>query len=457
MNKKIICIIVLLIILFQYIVFRCKHNYTERYEDMPISYSFPIDVVVTWVDSSDKEWEELRNSLSEKPIDFDRFPDQNVRSDTELQRCLASILRFAPWVRYIWIVTHRAQIPLCVKNNEIDLKKIRIVHHDQIYKNLNDLPTFNSLSIESNIHRIQGLSEHFIYFNDDVYMLNYNFPSDYFSKYGYPLYNLKTELNLGLTEHSSAWKNISEFNIFRVGLNHMSIPLTKTIMDEAESVSYGLWSATSSSKFRDHSNIPPIGLSVINALNANLAVKNMYPMFYRYIQNKNDNFNDLPPYINLCSNAYNPDIIRQIDRLLSPNNPRIVDDNILIFSNFEEDLTGLYDSHDLLLAKNIAVVVIDNEYDVRNIRFAKSMIGAGVTNYQILSELDFANFKIHLANTIIVLDENTQYLDTIKNNFKTFQFETFQDRANKYQHIDFDPTLFLLQQNRLRKLYKGKI
>ena len=62
-----------------------------------------------------------------------------------------------------------------------------MVNHSDIFDNVNDLPTFSSPAIEANIHKIPGISEHFLYFNDDIFLGQPIFPEDFISTKGYKL------------------------------------------------------------------------------------------------------------------------------------------------------------------------------------------------------------------------------------------------------------------------------
>ena len=127
----------------------------------PINSKFPVDVVVTWVDGTDPTWIHAYEQYSKKPIDRERFVDVD-----ELYYCLKSIESYLPWVRYTFLVTMRPQKPKYLE----DFPNVKVIHHDQIYSNTDWLPTFNSQSIETQLANIPGLSEHFIYFNDDVFI-----------------------------------------------------------------------------------------------------------------------------------------------------------------------------------------------------------------------------------------------------------------------------------------------
>lgn len=138
--------------------------------------SHPIDVVFTWVDGTDPVWKNTKAQHEDKDTSSDvlanvRFNNAADAPDIELCTAIKSVLKNMPWVRTIYILTMRPQMPLCLLGklrHEYTSGRIRLVHHDQIWPNPNDLPVFNSVAIESNMHRIPDLSEHFIYFNDDM-------------------------------------------------------------------------------------------------------------------------------------------------------------------------------------------------------------------------------------------------------------------------------------------------
>jgi len=83
-----------------------------------------------------------------------------------------------PWVRNIYIVTN-GQVPLWLNTSH---PKIRMVSHKEIFKWPDHLPTFNSLAIESHLHRISGISDHFIYFNDDMMLANAVYPTTWYNQ-----------------------------------------------------------------------------------------------------------------------------------------------------------------------------------------------------------------------------------------------------------------------------------
>lgn len=128
--------------------------------------AFPIDVVYTWVDGDDPVWQAaFRASQTEPPAADLPGAGHNparFKSHDELRYSLHSVLTFMPWVRHIHIVT-ADQRPAWLGAHP----RIRLVSHRDLIDPAH-LPTFNSHVIEAHLHRIPGLSEHFIYFNDDV-------------------------------------------------------------------------------------------------------------------------------------------------------------------------------------------------------------------------------------------------------------------------------------------------
>ncbi|XP_036615571.1 N-acetylglucosamine-1-phosphotransferase subunits alpha/beta isoform X2 [Trichosurus vulpecula] len=114
----------------------------------------------------------ISQSKQDEDISASRFEDNE-----ELRYSLRSIEKHAPWVRNIFIVTN-GQIPSWLN---LDNPRITIVTHQEVFRNLSHLPTFSSPAIESHIHRIEGLSQKFIYLNDDVMFGKDVWPDDFYS------------------------------------------------------------------------------------------------------------------------------------------------------------------------------------------------------------------------------------------------------------------------------------
>lgn len=146
--------------------------------------TFPVDVVYTWVDGTDSAWLARKRQAVEQSSGEDlteeAAADMRFIDHDELRYSLRSIERYAPWIRHIWIVTDR-QRPAWL---DTEHPKITMVDHADIAPEGTELPTFNSHAIEANLHRISGLSEHFLYFNDDVFLSSPVGPDLFFSPNG---------------------------------------------------------------------------------------------------------------------------------------------------------------------------------------------------------------------------------------------------------------------------------
>lgn len=95
----------------------------------------------------------------------------------ELRYSLRSVEKYAPWVRNIYIVTN-GQIPYWL---DLSHPRIRVVTHEEIFQNKSHLPTFSSPAIECHLHRIPGLSDKFLYLNDDTMFGAPVWPDDFYS------------------------------------------------------------------------------------------------------------------------------------------------------------------------------------------------------------------------------------------------------------------------------------
>lgn len=144
----------------------------------------PVDVVYTWVDSHDDHWQEqLRQYGGGEETDIDNASANNAEryiDRDELRHSLRSLWMFAPFVRNIYIVT-ADQYPQWLSSMD---PRIKIVPHREIFPDPSVLPTFNSHAIETCLHRIPGLAENFIYFNDDVFLGREVTESDFFTSAG---------------------------------------------------------------------------------------------------------------------------------------------------------------------------------------------------------------------------------------------------------------------------------
>lgn len=144
----------------------------------------PIDAVWTWVDGSDPLWRDRRDSarrslgipVSEANDDDDvRFRDRD-----ELRYSMRSVAMYAPWIRRHYLVTDD-QVPDWLDSEH---PGITVVSHRDIFTDQTVLPNFNSHSIGSQLHHIQGLAEQFLVMNDDVFLARPLPPGQFFDANG---------------------------------------------------------------------------------------------------------------------------------------------------------------------------------------------------------------------------------------------------------------------------------
>ena len=142
-----------------------------------------IDLVYLWCDDTDKVWAEKKDYWQKQLALAD--DDENTTAqcrfcdNDELKYSLRSAEKFAPWINKIFIVTD-SQIPdwLDTKNPKVEV----VFHKDFIEEEY--LPCFNSIALEFHLHKIKGLSEHFLYANDDMFFGRPAKKTDFFTKEG---------------------------------------------------------------------------------------------------------------------------------------------------------------------------------------------------------------------------------------------------------------------------------
>lgn len=144
----------------------------------------PIDFVVTWVDDSDPEWLAEKQKYKGASRNKDTDNDNGIaryRNWDLFRYWFRAVEKYAPWVNKVYLVTC-GHVPSWINRNH---PKLVIVSHRD-YMSEAYLPTFSSHPIENNLHRIPGLSESFVLFNDDLFLTQPVKPEDFFQE-GRPL------------------------------------------------------------------------------------------------------------------------------------------------------------------------------------------------------------------------------------------------------------------------------
>jgi hypothetical protein len=258
-----------------------------------------IDFVVAWVDGNDPQLNKLRlkywqeqdqSSCTPKP----NPPPSQYANNNEIIYCIASILRNAAFVRRIHVITDRQTPALEALADfgfsDAELAKISIVDHRDIFGNLAELaPTFNAMSIETLIHRTPGLADHFVYMNDDFFILKPTSPSDYFAAPETPIVNGKIlpysrtylRIKLSLLDILKKRKNVrwsfltgcmsgamaAGLRFRYVCLDHSPRPMFRPILNEYFESRPKVLRDNAKHRFRHHRQFQPQALASCLSLN----------------------------------------------------------------------------------------------------------------------------------------------------------------------------------------------
>jgi hypothetical protein len=228
---------------------------------------FPIDLVYTWVDGADPEWlKAYEKAKQEIDPHFKNNSMARYTDHEELRYSLRSIEMYAPWVRNIYIVS-AGQRPKWLK--DVKGGRVQIIDHKDIFTDPKALPVFNSHAIESQLHHIEGLSEHYMYLNDDMFFAKPTKPEDFFFANGVAkVQPSPATIGTGLpTKHesapSSAGKNARVIveqtfdGVFAANkYKHTICPQNKSVAQIIERKNKKSIDETMHSKFRDPSNVP---------------------------------------------------------------------------------------------------------------------------------------------------------------------------------------------------------
>ena len=151
--------------------------------DTNLGQKLPIDAVILWVNGNDKKHQDkILKFVKDKNLVKTKAFRTRYDQVNEIKYTIDSLLKFAPFIRKIHLITDN-QIPdfFTEKINKNSYDKVFIVDHKKVFDGYQKyLPTFNCRSIETCIYRIPNLSEHFIYLNDDFFLINHTKAEDFF-------------------------------------------------------------------------------------------------------------------------------------------------------------------------------------------------------------------------------------------------------------------------------------
>jgi hypothetical protein len=229
-----------------------------------------IDVVFSWVDGTDPAFLSSRSSrLDRARLGDGDDADARIRQIDELRYALRSVDQNAPWVRRIFIATD-TRLPGWLL---ADHPKITVVRAAEHFSDPAVLPTFNSHAVESQLHHIDGLAEHFLYCNDDMFFGRPVAASLFFTPAGISRF-IESPIRIGggavgpgRSGHENAARNNRRLLAERFGylitrhLAHSPVPLRRSVLAELEAAFPAEFAATQASRFRSATDI-----SVTNSL-----------------------------------------------------------------------------------------------------------------------------------------------------------------------------------------------
>jgi UDP-glucose 4-epimerase len=230
---------------------------------------FDIDMVFSWVDGTDIEFQRERaKRMQSYVVGEGDDAEARYRQIDELKYALRSVYLFAPWVRRIFIATDSPKPEWLA-----DHPMVTIVRSEEFFSDCSGLPTHNSQAVESQLQHIPGLSEHFLYSNDDMFFGRPVQPSTFFSAGGVTKFiEAQTRIGLGDSEPGrSGFENSARVNrrllwerfggVITRHLEHAATPLRKSILFELEREFPDDFARTQKSQFRSGTDI-----SVTNSL-----------------------------------------------------------------------------------------------------------------------------------------------------------------------------------------------
>ncbi|WP_168044660.1 Stealth CR1 domain-containing protein [Ectothiorhodospira sp. PHS-1] len=245
--------------------------------------STPVDVVIAWVDGEDPVIQEKRNRYlgQEKNVPQVASKARRFTDNGEIKFCLQSIATHMTWVNRIFIVTD-GQVPSCVKNDAPEISRIRerisIVDHSEIFAGYESLlPTFNSLAIETFIWRINDLSEHFLYLNDDFFFCGPVRARDFFRDGKVLLRGAwhdwhameKLSFHGENNRNGAAYSGYHEKSFFKAV--HVAYPMKKSVLENAFHEHKEAFEKNAAHRFRSRGQFWPVSVHNHIALEHGLA------------------------------------------------------------------------------------------------------------------------------------------------------------------------------------------
>lgn len=235
----------------------------NMFADHASDISFDIDLVFSWVDGSSPEYIAARRArMAGVVVGEGDDHEARFRQINELKYALRSVYMFAPWIRRIFIATD-SPAPSWLA----DHPGVTIVRSEEFFADRSVLPTHNSQAVESQLHHIEGLSEHFLYSNDDMFFGRAVGPDLFFTPGGITKF-IEAETRIGLGDNDaerSGFENAARVNrkllwnrfgrITTRHLEHSAAPLRRSVVSQMEQEFPAEFAKTAGSRFRAADNI----------------------------------------------------------------------------------------------------------------------------------------------------------------------------------------------------------
>lgn len=207
------------------------------------TFDEPVDLVYMWVDGADPKWRAVRDATIERitgEVMPDSVDDSRFRDNGEFRYSLRSVVPHLNWIRRIFIVTDD-QVPSWLDTSH---PKITMISHRELFGDAGTLPTFNSHAIGSRLHHIPDLAEHYLVFNDDIFLGREVGPNHFFMTSGISrFFTSRATLPYPDAEensHEAARRNvvdILERDFGKTATNaffHTPVPQLRSVMYELE-------------------------------------------------------------------------------------------------------------------------------------------------------------------------------------------------------------------------------
>ena len=253
-----------------------------------------IDFIVSWVDGNDPKWlaekRKYDDQVLSNPLELETKGDCRYRDFGLMKYWFRAIEKCAPWVNKVFFVTCGQKLEWL---NE-DHPKLKLVNHKDFIPS-EWLPTFNARTISLNYHRIKELSEHFVLFDDEVFLLQ-PVTSDFFFRNGNPVLNSwlryprgvcdnwwrvlfndycivnnSFDMRKSIWENRKRWFNVKELGVKRArqnllcylanktlpigGYGHLSHPFLKSTFEEIWNRYPDVMEQTCEQKFRTDNQV----------------------------------------------------------------------------------------------------------------------------------------------------------------------------------------------------------